>query len=94
MPFCGTCEQTAEAQFDILQAVKNVGVIELDVVYDQQFGQVVNEFRALIEECRVVLVPFDDKNLESFRRAPCPRFFGMPPRGNRFVASFLHDPRQ
>jgi hypothetical protein len=49
----------AEAGLDLLEVVKDVGMIELDVVHDQQLGQVVDELRALIEERAVVFVPLD-----------------------------------
>ena len=58
---------------------KNIGVIELDIVHDHQFGQVMNELRTLIEKCGVVFVPFDHEIFgivqaralaEIFRNAP------------------------
>src|SRR6266550_7905050 len=36
-------EQAAEAQLDFVETAKNIGVIELNVIYDDQFRQVVNE---------------------------------------------------
>ena len=38
-------------------------MVELDVVYDDQFRQVVDEFRALVEEGGVVFVALDDEIL-------------------------------
>ena len=37
-------EQTPEAELDFIEVVKDVRVIELDVVYDQQFRQIMYEF--------------------------------------------------
>ena len=54
-------EQTPETQFDLIEIVEDVGVIELDVVYNHQFRQVVNELRALVEEGGVVFVAFNHK---------------------------------
>jgi len=88
-------EQTAEAQFDLREIVKDVGMIELDVVHDQQFGQVVNEFRALVEERAVVFVTLND---EIFRidqpRALSKVFRNATDEITGFVPGFLHDPRQ
>ena len=36
-------EETPKTQFDLIQIFENVGVIELNVVHDQQFRQVMNE---------------------------------------------------
>src|SRR4029077_18611358 len=36
-------EQPLKAQFDVVDVVENVGVIELDVVHDHELGQVMNE---------------------------------------------------
>src|SRR5207253_5114023 len=56
-------EQTPEAKLDFIEVVEDVSVIELDVVYDQQFRQVMHKFRALVEKGGVVLVAFDHEIL-------------------------------
>ena len=37
-------EQTAEAELDFVEIAKDVRVIKLDVVHDDQFRQVMNKF--------------------------------------------------
>ena len=54
-------EEAAEAGFDLVEVAVDVGMVELDVVYDDEFGEVVNEFGALVEEGGVVFVPFEDE---------------------------------
>ena len=48
-----------EAQLDLVHVLVDVGVVELDVVDDEQFRQVVDELAALVEERGVVLVALD-----------------------------------
>src|SRR5207302_1813106 len=62
-------KQPPKAELDFFEIVEDVRMIKLDVVYDHQFRQVMNEFRALIEESRVVLVAFDDKKFRIIQ--PC-----------------------
>src|SRR5438552_765582 len=50
-----------KAQFDFFETAKNISVIELDIIHHDQFGQVMDELRALVEKSRVVLVAFDHK---------------------------------
>ena len=52
-------EQPPEAKLDLIEVVEDIRVIELDVVHDQQFRQVMDELRALIEKGGVVFVAFD-----------------------------------
>jgi hypothetical protein len=42
------------------EVVEDVGVVELEVVDDDQLGQVMEELAALVEEGGVVLVALDD----------------------------------
>src|SRR5688500_12920555 len=48
---------------DRSEIVENIGVIELDIVDDDDFGQVVDELAALVEEGGVILIAFDDEEL-------------------------------
>ena len=58
----------------------DIGVVELDVVDDEQFGQVVNKLAALVEKSGVVLVALDDViRRGALNRAPWPRLLGKPP---------------
>ena len=43
------------------EILEDVGVIEFQVVDDDDFGKVMDEFAPLVKERRVVFVPFDDK---------------------------------
>ena len=54
-------QQSSKAQFDLVEIVKNIRVIELDIIYDQQFRQVMNELRTLVEKRRVIFVTLDYK---------------------------------
>ena len=56
-------EQAAEARLDLVEVAVDVGVVELDVVHDHEFGEVVDEFRAFVEEGGVVFVAFDNEIL-------------------------------
>ena len=56
-------EQPFKAQFDFVDVVKNIRVIELDVVHDHELREVMNELRALVEKRAVVFVAFDDEIL-------------------------------
>jgi hypothetical protein len=53
--------ETPERQRYRLDVGVNVGVIELDVVDDADVREVLEELRSLVEECAVVLIPFDDE---------------------------------
>src|SRR4051812_7555813 len=52
-------DQAPEAELDFVEVAKNIGVIELDIVYDQQLGEIMNELRALVEKRGVVFVALD-----------------------------------
>src|SRR4051812_7447545 len=47
--------------FDRIQIFKNISVIELEIVDDRDFGQVMNELAALVEKRGVIFVAFDDE---------------------------------
>ena len=46
---------------DRVEVLVDVGVVKLEVVQDQRVRPVVHELRALVEECRVVLVGLNDE---------------------------------
>src|SRR4030095_6882591 len=56
-------DQPTEAQFYRREILENVGVVELDVVDHEQFRQVVDELRALVEKGAGILVALDHKML-------------------------------
>lgn len=53
-------EKSAEAEFDFLDVLVDVGVVEFDVVDDDALGKVVEEFGAFVEEGGIVFVAFED----------------------------------
>ena len=55
--------EATKREFHCVQIIVNVCMIELDIVDDGKFGQVVHELRPLIEICRVVFIAFDDEVL-------------------------------
>ena len=65
-------EESPEGQLDLVQGVKNIRMIELDVIDDGQLGQVMQELRALIEESRIVFVAFQDIELGIGKACPSP----------------------
>ena len=54
-------DQALEGQLDGGQVVEDVGVVELDVVDDDRFGEVMEELAAFVEERGVVFVALDDE---------------------------------
>ncbi len=54
-------DEAFELKLDCRQILKNIGMIEFDVVDDRDFRQVMNELAALIKKRGVVFVSFDDK---------------------------------
>ena len=58
---CHLLNSFAKCIDDRVQVGVDVRVIEFDVVDDQSVGPVVQKFRTLVEECRVVLVAFYDE---------------------------------
>ena len=70
-------------------------MIKLDVVYDHQFRQVMNELRALIEESGIVLVAFDDKKFRIIQ--PCTLSEILRKSANDitgFASRLFHNPGQ
>ena len=54
-------DEAAERKLDRGEIIENIGMVELDIVDDDGFGEVVDEFAALIEEGGVVFVTFDNE---------------------------------
>src|SRR5205814_868644 len=52
-------EEPAETELDLVEVIEDVGVIELDVIHDQQFREVMDELRALVEESGIVFVALE-----------------------------------
>ena len=50
-----------ELGLDRSEIRKNVRMIELQIVQDRRARQVVDELRALVEECGVVFIRLDDE---------------------------------
>ena len=56
-------DEAAEAGHDVLEVAEDIRVVELDIVHDEQLGQVVDEFAALVKKGGVVFVTFEDEIL-------------------------------
>lgn len=54
-------DEAFEGELDVGKGREDVGVIELEVVDDGDFGEVVDELGALVEKGGVVLIAFDDE---------------------------------
>ncbi len=69
-------EQAAEAQLDGVEIGKDIGVVELDVVHHDEFRQVVEELRALVEERGVVFVALENDMLGIVQAGALAEIFG------------------
>ena len=56
-------DELAEGLSDFIEVAVDIGVVEFDIVDDENFGQIVEEFSPLGEEGAVVFVAFNDKIL-------------------------------
>ena len=56
-------DELAEGLGDLIEVAVDIGVVEFDIVDDEDFGQIVEEFGPLGEEGAVVFVAFNDKML-------------------------------
>jgi hypothetical protein len=65
-------QEALEGEQDLVEILEDVRVIELDVVHDRALRQVVQEFAALVEVGRVVLVALDHEEVRM--REACARF--------------------
>lgn len=54
----------------IAEVAENAEGIELDVLDEEYFGRIVNKFTALIEECAIIFITFDDKGAVGFTIVP------------------------
>ena len=68
-----------KAGLDLVEIAKNVGVIEFDIVDDDQLGQVMDELERLSKKAVSYSSPSMMKNFDSVNCAPWPRLRGMPP---------------
>ena len=87
--------QAAEAQLDFLQGIVNVRVVELNVVDDHQFRQVMQEFGAFVEKRRVVFVPLQHGEIGIRKTAAAAQITGDAADHEAGVQpGVLHQPRQ
>ena len=63
-------KQPAKAGLDLLEVAINVGVIELDIVYDHQFGKIVQNLDRLSKKAVSYSSPSIMKYFQSLRRHP------------------------
>jgi hypothetical protein len=69
-------------------------MVELDVVYDDQFGKVMNKFRPLVEERGVVFVPLENEMLGVSKGGPLAEVFRNAPDKITGLEPALEDPRE
>src|ERR1051326_1640659 len=88
-------EQALKTELDLVDVAKDVGVIELDIVHDHQFGQVMNELRALVEKRSVVFVAFDHEIFGIVEpRTLTEIFWNSADQIARLFPALFHDPRE
>jgi hypothetical protein len=87
--------QVRERFLDGRQVVENIGVVELEIVDDDEFGQVVEELAPLVEKGRVVLVALQNPVGPLLPGAALRQVMGQAADQVRGLASrVLEDPRQ
>src|SRR5262249_11148366 len=88
-------DEATERRLDGGQILKNISVIEFDVVDNGHLRQVVDELASLIEEGRVVFVPFDDEPLAVGEARSLPQIRGDATDEITWVQSVvLKNPRE
>ena len=88
-------DEPAEAELDVGQRRKDVGVIELEVVQNSHLGQVVDELGTLVEEGRVVFVTLDHEPFGVGEAGPLPQIAGdAADEERRIQARALEHPGQ
>src|SRR5204863_9818092 len=76
-------------------AFKNVRMVELQVVDDRHFRQVMDEFAPFIEKSRVVFVALDDKPFALGESGPLPQIvWNAADEIARMETLVLEDPRE
>src|SRR5437868_5409882 len=53
-------KQPPETEFDLVEVPEDIRMVEFDIIYDHQLRQIMNKLGTLIEEGRIVFVPFDN----------------------------------
>ena len=69
-------EEAAEAGFNFVEVFKDIGVVEFQVVDNNEFGEVVQELGAFIKEGRVVFVALENHMLGGVEGAALAQVFG------------------
>ena len=88
-------EQPAEGEFDFVEVVINVRVVELDVVHDDAFREVVEELRTLVEEGGVILVALEDVEFRVGEMRAVTEVFRQPADHVAGIAArVFEDPRE
>ena len=88
-------QEMAEARLDLLEVLKNIRVIELDVIHDHEFRQVVHKLRALVEKRAVVLIAFDYEMLRVLQARALPEILRNAANHVAGIeARLVHDPGQ
>src|SRR6185503_2485580 len=87
--------KSTKRQFHCVEIFINVRVIEFDVVYDRELGQVVHELRTFVEVSGVVFVGFDEEVIavrDAKTRAEVLRY--TTDEESRVESALVHDPRR
>ncbi len=74
--FRNEADHVPEGAFDRLEVVEDIGVIELDIVHDRNFGEVVDELGALVEKGGVIFIAFKDVDFGIVKTSPLPEIAG------------------
>src|ERR1700686_1820268 len=53
--------QTAEAEFDFVEAWEDIGVVKLDIIDDNGLGKIMEKFGPFVEKGCVLFVSFEDE---------------------------------
>ncbi len=87
--------QPLERRLHRIEIFVDVGMIEFDRSQNHRVGKVMQKFRTLIEECRVVFVAFEDEVLAIAQPEAAPEIFGYASDQERWPKpGSLEDPRQ
>src|SRR5206468_11458366 len=84
-------EQTPKAELDFIEILEDVRMIKLDVVYDQQFRQIMNEFGTLVERRSVVLVALNREGFGIVQTRHLSKIFSQYGNSVTGVAAALPD---
>src|SRR3984957_7037438 len=90
---CNDVDQMTEAKFNLLEVLKDIGVIELDIVDHHGLGKVVKEFGSFVEKGGVVFVSFENEIVRIAKGSALRQVSGDPAdQKTRITARLPKDP--